>query len=128
MNYKDSKVLYYATKQASRDRSLDDLLAEPVTNGHTVDDDLMLDNDDDDDDDNVISLSKIKASVIDEDQKSISDSASEVRHEEKRVMPEVNLQEPFQPGSSPAHLLSRYMVNYIKSLIFKKIMLNMFEH
>lgn len=30
--------------------------------------------------------------------------------EEKRTLPEINLQEPFQPGSSPVHLLSRYMV------------------
>lgn len=69
----------------------------------------MFDDNDDDDDDNVISLSKIKASVIDEDQKSVSSTLSE-KVEEKRVLPEINLQEPFQPGSSPVHLVSRYMV------------------
>ncbi|XP_058806114.1 WD repeat and HMG-box DNA-binding protein 1 [Phymastichus coffea] len=79
-------------------------------NGHVVKDDFMFDEDDDDDDDNVISLSKIKASVVNDDQKSISSITSENKYVEKRVLPEINLQEPFQPGSTPDHLISRYMM------------------
>lgn len=70
-----------------------------------------LDNSNDDDDDNSISVEKIKASVLkddEDDRKTVSDIASENR--ERNVLPEINLQEPFQPGSSPTHLLSRYMV------------------
>lgn len=73
-----------------------------------------LDQDDDDDDgENVISLSKIKKSLTvgDDDAKSHSDIASEFHATEaKNVLPEINLQAPFQPGSSPIHLLSRFMV------------------
>ncbi|XP_008217215.1 WD repeat and HMG-box DNA-binding protein 1 [Nasonia vitripennis] len=89
-------------------KSFDDLKAESITDGNIADDDFMF-NDNDDEDDNVISLSKIKASVIDEDQKSVSSVVTE-KIEEKRTLPEINLQEPFQPGSSPVHLLSRYMM------------------
>ncbi|KAG7206975.1 hypothetical protein KM043_000866 [Ampulex compressa] len=87
--------------------------SEALINGSTMDNVLMPDDDDDDDDgENVISLRKIKASVdIDDDEKSISDMESEkIRHTTKSPAPEIYLQPPFQPGSSPAHLLSRFMV------------------
>ncbi|XP_066591186.1 WD repeat and HMG-box DNA-binding protein 1 isoform X2 [Prorops nasuta] len=75
-------------------------------------DNLLVENkiDDDDDDDNVISLDKIKASVdIEDDLKSISSATSVKQSNVKNYVPEVNLQPPFQPGSSPDHLLSRFM-------------------
>ncbi|XP_014213923.1 WD repeat and HMG-box DNA-binding protein 1 [Copidosoma floridanum] len=96
---------------AKEDRTLSDLAADPIINGDTADSNLDFNDTDDEDDDNVISLSKIKASVaLDEDQKTVSDVATEKKDDEKNYMPEINLQEPFQPGSSPSHLLSRYMV------------------
>ncbi|KAG8040639.1 hypothetical protein G9C98_002635 [Cotesia typhae] len=68
---------------------------------------LGLDRDDDDDDnENVISLNKIKATV-DDDQKSVSSMSSA---KASKAVAEVNMQEPFQPGSTPVHLLSRFMV------------------
>ncbi|KAI4502565.1 hypothetical protein M0802_002477 [Mischocyttarus mexicanus] len=70
-------------------------------------------NDDDDDDDNVISLDKIKASVGYEDDKNsdiMLDKVQDTAHDVKSFMPEVRIQPPFQPGSSPIHLLSRFMV------------------
>lgn len=74
----------------------------------------LLDNFDNDGDDNEISLEKIKASVHngdDDDAKTVSDVVSDIKYQ-KNALPEINLQEPFQPGSSPAHLLSRYMVPF----------------
>lgn len=70
------------------------------------------DDDDDEDNENVISLNKIKSSVnLDPDQKSVTDLLSErVAEETKKLLPVINLQEPFQPSSTPEHLLSRYMV------------------
>ncbi|KAJ8681513.1 hypothetical protein QAD02_017305 [Eretmocerus hayati] len=102
--------------QTARNESPAAMEAEPVANGHITDGDSNFASingdadDDDDDDDNVISLSKIKASVLDEDHKSLSDVESDHHRNEKQALPEVNLQKPFQPGSTPAHLLSRYMV------------------
>lgn len=71
----------------------------------------LLDNDDDDGE-NVISLNKIKASVnLEDDQKSHSDAGSEKPpYNTKAFMPSVKLQSPFQPGSTPSHLLSYFMV------------------
>ncbi|XP_029056611.2 WD repeat and HMG-box DNA-binding protein 1 isoform X1 [Osmia bicornis bicornis] len=83
------------------------------TNGNIRDNDtdVLGDDDDDDDGENVISLNKIKASVDNEDDKSQSDAASEKsQHDVNVLSPEIHLQPPFQPGSSPLHLLSRFMV------------------
>ena len=84
------------------------VIEQPVSNVDAVDDINFDDNDEDDD--NVISLNKIKDSVLQDDQMSTSDSVSVKKDDDKRILSEVNLQEPFQPGSSPVHLLSRYMV------------------
>lgn len=101
--------------------TLDNFICETKTNSHKIDDDnddndfLNDDNidnyNDDDDDENVISLNKIKSTInIDDDKLSHSDIGS-VRHENTRqVVPEIYTQEPFQPGSTPIHLLSRFMV------------------
>lgn len=67
--------------------------------------------DDDDDGETVISLNKIKASIErEDDQTSHSDVESEKLHDANTFVPEVHLQPPFQPSSSPLHLLSRFMV------------------
>jgi len=68
--------------------------------------------DDDDDGENVISLNKIKASVnLEDDQKSHSDAGSEKPScDTKAFIPNVKLQSSFQPGSTPSHLLSYFMV------------------
>lgn len=73
----------------------------------------LLDNDNDDEE-NVISLNKIKASVnLEDDQKSRSDLGSEkLPYNTKAFMPNVKLQSSFQPGSTPSHLLSYFMVRY----------------
>lgn len=72
------------------------------------------DNDDDDDDgENVISLNKIKASVEHEDDEKsdiILERMQDAVHNVKSFMPEIRIQPHFQPGSSPIHLLSRFMV------------------
>lgn len=100
---------------------MDDLISE-FPSGNDVDDALEIggDNylngidDDDDDNENAVSLNKIKTSVArlsDDDAKAHSDINSELmRDETKGAIPEINLQAPFQPGSSPVHLLSRFMV------------------
>ncbi|XP_076761304.1 WD repeat and HMG-box DNA-binding protein 1 isoform X2 [Xylocopa sonorina] len=66
----------------------------------------------DDDGENVISLNKIKAlAELDDDQKSYSDAVSvKSQQDTNAIVPEIHLQPPFQPGSSPTHLLSRFMV------------------
>lgn len=85
-------------------------------NSHSILDD-RVDNfddiDDNDDDDNVISLDKIKAGARIDDYDDMSEAGaprppSADRH--LRLAQEVKPQEPFQPGSSPVHLLNRYMV------------------
>ncbi|XP_060817522.1 WD repeat and HMG-box DNA-binding protein 1 [Bombus pascuorum] len=83
------------------------------TNGDVEDSNVDIPEDDDDDDGgNVISLNKIKASIeFEDDQKSHSDIVSEKSQRDANVfIPEIHLQPPFQPGSSPVHLLSRFMV------------------
>lgn len=67
---------------------------------------------DDDDGENVISLNKIKSSVtVEDDQKSQSDIASVKSYDTKAVpLSNVKLQSSFQPGSTPSHLLSYFMV------------------
>ncbi|KAK1131589.1 hypothetical protein K0M31_017882 [Melipona bicolor] len=73
--------------------------------------DIPEEDDDDDDGETVISLNKIKASIgCEDDQKSHSDLESEKLHDVNTFVPEVHLQPPFQPSSSPLHLLSRFMV------------------
>ncbi|XP_014610650.1 PREDICTED: WD repeat and HMG-box DNA-binding protein 1-like [Polistes canadensis] len=70
-----------------------------------------INDDDDDDGDNVISLNKIKASVgYENDEKSDIILEKDTAHDVKNFMPEIRIQPPFQPGSSPIHLLSRFMV------------------
>ncbi|XP_063971990.1 WD repeat and HMG-box DNA-binding protein 1 [Diachasmimorpha longicaudata] len=82
--------------------------SELLTNGQAVDEDAHIDLGDDEDDENVISLNKLKASVLGDDAASHSDLASV--HGDKQVLPEVHLQDAFQPGSTPVHLLSRFMM------------------
>ncbi|KZC07659.1 PREDICTED: WD repeat and HMG-box DNA-binding protein 1 [Dufourea novaeangliae] len=81
-------------------------------NGHVEDNDICLPDEEDDDGENVISLDKIKRSVdLEEDQKSCSEEETvKSQHDTNVFAPEINLQPPFQPGSSPVHLLSRFMV------------------
>ncbi|XP_012277279.1 WD repeat and HMG-box DNA-binding protein 1 isoform X2 [Orussus abietinus] len=86
---------------------VDELLPVPVPNEKAPSYEL----DDDDDGENVISLNKIKSSVEDGDTRSDFDAATEDPQKEiKSLAIDINLQQPFQPGSSPVHLLSRYMV------------------
>lgn len=84
------------------------------TNGDALEIDIAEGNDEDDDDgEHVISLNKIKKSVEadDDDQRSETDVTSEKsKHDRNVFAPEINLQPPFQPGSSPLHVLSRFMV------------------
>ncbi|OAD56165.1 WD repeat and HMG-box DNA-binding protein 1 [Eufriesea mexicana] len=83
------------------------------TNGDVKDSNIDIPevDEDDDDEDNVISLNKIKASTeLEDDKKSHSDSVSEKSYDANAFTPEIHLQLPFQPGSSPKHLLSRFMV------------------
>ena len=102
--------------------------SEPVIDEHDLDNnsDLL---DDDDDGENVISLNKIKSSInLDPDQKSIADVFIERAHEDNRkLLPEINLQEPFQPSSTPLHLFSRYMVSkvisFLKNVFRQKVVL-----
>ncbi|XP_011312326.1 WD repeat and HMG-box DNA-binding protein 1 isoform X2 [Fopius arisanus] len=82
--------------------------SELATNGQDMYESGHLNCKEDDDDENVISLSKLKASILEDDAKSHSDVTSV--HEDKQVLSDVHLQEPFQPGSTPVHLLSRFMM------------------
>ncbi|XP_077278003.1 WD repeat and HMG-box DNA-binding protein 1-like [Temnothorax americanus] len=68
--------------------------------------------DDDDDDENVISLNKIKSSInLEDDQKSHSDAGFEKpTFDTKAFVPNVKVQSSFQPGSTPSHLLSYFMM------------------
>lgn len=49
----------------------------------------------------------------DDDQKSHSDISEKSKHDTNTFIPEIHLQSPFQPGSSPVHLLSRFMVKFL---------------
>lgn len=75
---------------------------------------IALSDDDDDDDENVISLNKIKASVnLEDDEKSQFDADFEKPPcDTKASIPNVKVQSSFQPGSTPSHLLSYFMVQY----------------
>ncbi|KAL0104850.1 hypothetical protein PUN28_016473 [Cardiocondyla obscurior] len=83
---------------------------QPEKNEDVIENDIALS--DDDDDENIISLNKIKASVnIDDDQKNHSDAESEKpAFDRKALIPNVKLQSSFQPGSTPSHLLSYFMM------------------
>lgn len=83
-------------------------------NEDAVENDIALSDHDDDDDENVISLNKIKASVnLEDDEKSNFDVDSEKPScDTKTFIPNVKLQSYFQPGSTPSHLLSYFMVRY----------------
>ncbi|KAK2582311.1 hypothetical protein KPH14_004650 [Odynerus spinipes] len=72
--------------------------------------DIGGDYDDDDDGENVISLNKIKASVDHEDDEKSDIISEKVQDDIKTFVPEKRIQPPFQPGSSPIHLLSRFMM------------------
>lgn len=74
----------------------------------------LPDDDDDDDGENVISLNKIKASIdLEDDEKNHIDADSEKpTFDMKSFVPNVKLQSSFQPGSTPSHLLSYFMVQY----------------
>ncbi|CAK9804293.1 WD repeat and HMG-box DNA-binding protein 1 [Anthophora quadrimaculata] len=82
------------------------------TNGDVKDNDIAMSGEEDDDGENVISLNKIKASAdLEDDENSNSDVVSEKLQPDTNILgPEIHLQPPFQPGSSPTHLLSRFMV------------------
>lgn len=108
--YKFPIFFFLFVKNVAKSKSHDGKIE---TNGDAVDEAFMFDGEDDEDD-NAISLNKIKASIRDDDDddnKSMSDVTSLKKFEVKHVLPEINLQEPFQPGSTPSHLISRYMVN-----------------
>uniref|UniRef100_A0A0A9X0K5 WD repeat and HMG-box DNA-binding protein 1 n=2 Tax=Lygus hesperus TaxID=30085 RepID=A0A0A9X0K5_LYGHE len=77
----------------------------------------VFDDDDDDDDENVISLGKIKSqTMIHGSQTSLasksprSDDDRSVAGSIKYRSPITELQEPFQPSSTPLHLQQRFMV------------------
>lgn len=84
-----------------------------------IDDALSLPGDDDEDDDNVISISRIKADAEGDDRSSVS-SVSLKKYEP--ALPRIELQEHFQPSSTPSHLLNHFMVNsnvtFAKFIIF----------
>ncbi|RLU23684.1 hypothetical protein DMN91_003890 [Ooceraea biroi] len=86
------------------------VIADSEKNEDLMENNLALS--DDDDGENVISLGKIKASVsLEDDQKSHSDAGSEKSPDDaKTFVPNVKLQSPFQPGSTPSHLLSYFMM------------------
>ncbi|XP_071562752.1 WD repeat and HMG-box DNA-binding protein 1 [Temnothorax nylanderi] len=81
-------------------------------NEDVMENDIALPDDDDDDDENIISLNKIKASVnLEDDQKSHSDAGFEKpTFDTKAFVPNVKVQSSFQPGSTPSHLLSYFMM------------------
>lgn len=81
-----------------------------------MENDIALSDNDDDDGENVISLNKIKASVnLEDDQKSHSDADFEKPSlDTKTFVSNVKSQSSFQPGSTPSHLLSYFMVRYNK--------------
>lgn len=81
-------------------------------NEDVLENDIALPDDEDDDGENVISLNKIKASVnLEDDEISHLDADSEKPPcDTKSFIPNVKLQSPFQPGSTPSHLLSYFMV------------------
>jgi len=83
-------------------------------NEDVIENNIALPDDDDDDGENVISLNKIKASVnLEDDQKSHSDADFEKpSFDTKACVPNIKLQSSFQPGSTPSHLLSYFMVQY----------------
>lgn len=87
--------------------------------------DINYDDDDDDDGENIISLNKIKASVEHRDDEKSDftlEKMQDAMHNVKSFMPEIRIQPPFQPGSSPIHLLSRFMVKLfflIKNMLIK---------
>lgn len=85
-----------------------------------IENDIALPDDDDDDAENVISLNKIKASInLEDDQKSNSDVGSEKAPcDTKTFMSNIKLQSSFQPGSTPSHLLSYFMVKYNTYIYF----------
>lgn len=101
--------------QISSNKPENEAIMDSEKNEDVMENDLaLLGNDDDDDGENVISLNNIKASVnLEDDQKSHSDASSEkLPYNTKALMPNVKLQSPFQPGSTPSHLLSYFMVQY----------------
>lgn len=75
----------------------------------------MEDDEIDVDGENVISLDKIKATVSLQDEKEDSDDGnSDVPSNNMKIV--ADLQSCFQPGSTPSHLLSYYMVQYNVSI------------
>lgn len=95
-------------------------------NEDLMENDVALPDDDDDDDgENIISLNKIKASVnLEDDQKSHSDEDFEKPPiDTKAFIPNVKLQSSFQPGSTPSHLLSYFMVQYINQIYVCTLMI-----
>ncbi|CAL1674927.1 unnamed protein product [Lasius platythorax] len=96
----------------SSNKSENELILDSERNEDVMENDVALLGDDDDDGENVISLNKIKSSVnLEDDQKSHSDAGSEkLPYNSKAFMSNVKLQSPFQPGSTPSHLLSYFMM------------------
>ncbi|KYN15387.1 WD repeat and HMG-box DNA-binding protein 1 [Trachymyrmex cornetzi] len=89
-----------------------DLMLDFEKNEDAMENNIALSDHDDDDDENVISLNKIKASVdLEDDEKSNFDVDSEKPPcDTKTFIPNVKLQSSFQPGSTPSHLLSYFMM------------------
>lgn len=100
--------------QISSNKPENEAIKDSEKNEDVVENDFDLLDNDNDDGENVISLNKIKSSVnLEDDQKSRSDAGSEkLSYSTKAFMPNVKLQSPFQPGSTPSHLLSYFMVQY----------------
>lgn len=90
---------------------LDDLIINSIGDTNDIDSNMLYNgNDDDDDGDNVISLNKIKNSQnIDDDARSHVSSISSIPRQ-AHFLPPIKQQEAFQPGSTPIHLLSRFML------------------
>lgn len=98
-------------KNKLKESGVEDLFSEP------------LEFDDDEEDENDISLDKIKSQYpLEEDALSTKDAPSvregsesrlsNISAVEKPILPQLYLQAPFQPSSTPLHLNHRFMVRF----------------
>ncbi|KYM96439.1 WD repeat and HMG-box DNA-binding protein 1 [Cyphomyrmex costatus] len=96
--------------QISVSKPRSEVILDFEQNEDVMENDILSDNDDDDE--NVISLNKIKASInLKNDEKSNFDVDFEKPScDTKTFIPNVKLQSSFQPGSTPSHLLSYFMM------------------
>lgn len=84
----------------------------------------MEDDEADDDGENAISLDKIKASLLDNEKEDSDDGSSEAPPKDVKMV--ADLQSCFQPGSTPSHLLSYYMVRCNNSVSILYILVDVF--